>query len=373
MKYYITLIITLFFSATSFASQYIAIIDAGSSGSRLYLYEYEKTKSLPTIKTIYTKSIDIPLSFYKDTPQKAAEGVIPLLNSMMEFLKDHQINPKQVSIDILATAGMRLLPEDTQDAIYLQISNYVTQHYPVQLDDIGTLSPEEEAIFGWLDVNYLLNNFQNHSPTIGSIDIGGASMEIAFEDKTNNRNDTSITIDNQRYTVFSANFLGLGADEARKTMAFESNANTCYPLNYKLNDTMTGNFNQPLCKTLFTDVLKPYALKAKIPSTIGKSFIAYSNVFYLYHDLNIEKNPDQTTLDGQLQIMCTQTIEEINKNYAAINPKYRPFYCANGDYLSVLLYDTLELQGSQLTVTNKIGDETINWTLGAALVDILEN
>src|SRR5690606_35248812 len=110
--------------------------------------------------------------------------------------------------------------------------------------EITTITGKMEGLYAWLDINYLFKNFQNNTPTVGSVEFGGASTQIAFAlDKSNKLIDeVSIDINNQRYHVFSKSFLGLGINEARESMNADEQAHFCYPLHYK-----NGKFELASC------------------------------------------------------------------------------------------------------------------------------
>ena len=121
---------------------------------------------------------------------------------------EHGAKPASTDINLLATAGMRLLPEEKQQAIYSSIKSFLKNNYQFPVGEIKTISGKMEALYGWLDINYLLGNFKNHQATIGSIDMGGASTEIAFatEDESRPEDEIKIDINDKHYIVFSKSF-----------------------------------------------------------------------------------------------------------------------------------------------------------------------
>lgn len=378
MKQLLIAFILSLFSTMAFAddNHYIIMIDAGSAGARLYLYQYEEGghETIPVIKDIYSKSTEVAgLSFYENQPEKAGELLADLMSGATQYLQRNNIDPKTVSVNVLATAGMRLLPEEKQQAIYRNIVRYLKNHTVFALGDIRTIKPEEEALYGWLDVNYLAGNFQNHTPTVGSIDLGGASLEVAFESKmaaTVATTNSMVTVGGQSYPVFVKSFLGLGEDEARKAILASPAVGSCYPVGYTLNEIIVGNFNQATCKPLYETLLQQYSLTKQIPLVKGQRFIAYSSIYYRYHDFGIEQTPDRAILEEHIQSTCTNSMDQIKKNYPQIGEQYFASFCADGVFIDALLFDTLGLNGSQLTVTNRINQQVIDWPLGALLYSL---
>src|SRR3990167_775198 len=163
------------------SSHYAIIVDAGSSGSRLHIFEYNNTaKRVPVIKDIFSEATKPGLSSFAEHPEDASSSLKKLLDDATQALQQQQINPHAVTINILATAGMRLLPEDKQTAIYTNVINYLKNNYAFIIGEVTTINGKTEGLYGWLDINYLLGNFAPHQATMGSLDMGGASTQIAF-------------------------------------------------------------------------------------------------------------------------------------------------------------------------------------------------
>jgi Golgi apyrase len=87
---------------------------------------------------------------------------------------------------------MRLLPEDQRAAVLDSTCSFIRSNYGFYLPDcaerVRVITGEEEGLFGWIAVNYLMDGFDAHerdkdkgSSTFGFLDMGGASTQIAFE------------------------------------------------------------------------------------------------------------------------------------------------------------------------------------------------
>ena len=109
-----------------------AVVDAGSSGSRIYLYKTTPDESFVQIRQLFT-SKDAPhgLSWYDGTqgadsaPGNAgASGIQPLLSALNTYMDSNGIAKHQVSVSVLATAGMRLVDADTARHYMLNLSYF---------------------------------------------------------------------------------------------------------------------------------------------------------------------------------------------------------------------------------------------------------
>ena len=77
---------------------------------------------------------------------------------------------------------MRLVPTNDQTSLMNAVSEALKESgFEFSNGDARILSGEEEASFGWLSINYIMSTFERSAPTLGIMDMGGASTQIAFE------------------------------------------------------------------------------------------------------------------------------------------------------------------------------------------------
>jgi apyrase len=371
MKKIIAVLLCLF-TTTAFADQYQIIVDAGSSGSRLHLFQYDATQTVPVINDIFSESTKPGLSSFANNPQDAGASLKKLLDDATAQVKNKQINPHDVKISIQATAGMRLLPTDKQQAIYASVTQYL-QQYEFTVDRVETIPGKMEAIYGWLDINYLAGHFQDHSATNGSIDMGGASTQIAFVTNDTSKPDdmVTLTVGGQQYAVFAKSFLGLGQDQSRDKMTTFSGAENCYPTGYTMNPSQTGNFNYMNCTPLYGKIIEDNHVMDQIVP-IGKNiFTAYSGAYYTLNFLGADTNPTEANLYNRIMKVCTESWDQLKKDYPQVADKYLSTYCANGVYMKDLFFAAYNIRDNQMVVTNQINGKDIDWTLGALLFGLV--
>ena len=194
------------------------VVDAGSSGSRAYLYKWpDHSNDLNELLKIsplteingepMVKSVSPGLSSFSENPQNAFEYMRPLIQYAADRIppKNHQETP----LFILATAGMRLIEHDQQDAIITNVRNGISKHFDFHFPEgnLEIISGKQEGIYQWLAINYVLDKFDHggskdenivnmpdyddqvdegrnvylRPKTVGALDMGGASMQIAME------------------------------------------------------------------------------------------------------------------------------------------------------------------------------------------------
>jgi golgi apyrase len=89
---------------------------------------------------------------------------------------------------------------------------------------VRIISGEEEGLFGWIAVNYLMDGFSSggdERQTYGFLDMGGASTQIAFEPKDESRDLIPIRLrllngNDVTHNVFTTTWLGYGTNQARE-------------------------------------------------------------------------------------------------------------------------------------------------------------
>lgn len=159
-------------------------------------------------------------------------------------LFEHALNiiPKDAVADtpifLLATAGMRLLPDFERKELLSQTCSYARSNTKFLLPNcdlhIQVIPGETEGLYGWVAANYLLGGFDSPEEhdhgkghhTYGFLDMGGASAQIAFAPNATEaeRHADDLKLLRMRtlngaaaeYKVFVTTWLGFGVNEARK-------------------------------------------------------------------------------------------------------------------------------------------------------------
>lgn len=178
---------------------YRMVIDAGSTGSRLFVYSLQTDPSTtaaddntPLITRIGTRKTTPGLSSFLDAPPgAAAKSFMKLFDHALSIIPES--SHKTTSIEIVATAGMRLLSDSDQtsiyDALYLGLSNHYSDVLPtLSRSSISTLSGNLEGFYGLLSANYhagiisdqLVVKDGKEDEFLGALDMGGSSTQIVF-------------------------------------------------------------------------------------------------------------------------------------------------------------------------------------------------
>ncbi|TKC49123.1 hypothetical protein EI555_021597, partial [Monodon monoceros] len=237
---------------------YGLVVDCGSSGSRIFVYFWPRHNGNPhdllDIKQMrdrnsqpVVKKIKPGISAMADTPEHASDYLRPLLSFAAAHVPVRK--HKETPLYILCTAGMRLLSERKQLAILADL----VKDLPLEFDFLFSqsqaevISGKQEGVYAWIGINFVLGRFDHEDDaeapqelatgrrrTVGILDMGGASLQIAYEVPTS----TSVLSPQQEeaakillaefnlgcdvqhtehvYRVYVTTFLGFGGNFARQ-------------------------------------------------------------------------------------------------------------------------------------------------------------
>lgn len=370
MKQVFIFIICLIFSTIGFTNSlnYSIIIDASETGSRLHLYEYEKSQKLPLIKEIYTDFIDINLASFADSPQGAGTSLEKILNACDKKIK--QLGIEKVAMNVMGTANMRLLPEQKQIKIYDAVKNYIKEHYEFRIDKIETLSGKWEGIYDWLTANYLADIFQNKKSTFGILAVKNFSTEIAYElfHSTKRDDETNVVINGKNHIIYSKSFLSLGQDVIRDLINKDSLAYKCYTIGYPLKPDFKGDFDIPMCASIYNKELKKFPL---VIAPFKGKLIAFANAAKIFNFLSAETS-DRISFESRLFYTCTLPWDLFQLEYSDLPKSELPHICANAVYIDQLIYDGFKLASDQFWVTSHIDKQPLDWPLGMILYSLVQ-
>ncbi|KAI6008076.1 nucleoside phosphatase family-domain-containing protein [Pisolithus marmoratus] len=250
------------------ARRFGVVIDAGSSGSRLQIYSWEDPgvvlaekgdivrNTLPKVEKGVKEGEDwitkaepgpsessLCLSSFADNPEGVASYLEPLIQHAQSRIPP-SLEP-ETPLFLLATAGMRLLSPVQQARVLNAACQYLRSSSNFRIDgeskdgpcglSVQIITGEEEGLFGWIAVNYLMDGFtggKSEKTTYGFLDMGGASTQIAFEPADSDlRSDNEVLVDVRlrllggeevKHRVFVTTWLGYGTNQARERYVTET-------------------------------------------------------------------------------------------------------------------------------------------------------
>lgn len=346
-------------------SQYIAVIDAGSTGSRLHIFTYNKdaTNTPINITEIWSKKINPGFSTL-ETNQSTIDAY---MNSLFSGAPT-----QQMPIYFYATAGMRLIPQAKQKIYYQNVKKWFSQKTNWQLIEAKTITGDSEALYDWLSVNYHLNTLQSISThPIGVLDIGGASTQIAFQVPNNHTSQKGKLIEldlyGQHITLFVHSFLGLGQNEMAHQLLTST---SCFSDNYPLPDGSLGAGNALQCtqkiERLINGVHKAnQVIQPMLNNNPIDSWYAIGGIAYLAESKPFQFPMNQITTQELLQqandLTCHQQWDILSNEFP--NNEYIDYYCLLPAFYYALMVHGYGFSPMQ-TVNYVPSASNLDWTLG---------
>ena len=397
--------------------KYLAVIDAGSSGSRLHIYswreaDWERAERkgkglpldvLPSVEKGTWEGSELPWQVKIEPGLSSFAGRENELRAYLEKMFAHIIEVvpayaiPSTPVHILATAGMRMLPIDTQQAILAETCRVLREH-PFSTastssdglcgGQVRIITGEEEGLFGWTAINYLMDGFSN-STTFGFLDMGGASTQIAFEPDEHvsqepgagaaqvNHGMFDVTIrrldaTEVQHHVFVTTFLGFGTNAARERYVNKLAADTtshelsdpCLPkglrLAYDKHEAVgTGSFSECLVQQSplldrEAECFKPpcpfHGVHVPTIDFASNQFIGVSEYWYSAHDVfDLGGAYDYTAFQRAAQDFCASNWGELETKHA--QHEYRKqvtlsrlqMQCFKAAWVTTVLHEGLRL------------------------------
>lgn len=365
--------------------EYVIVVDAGSSGTRLHLFHLmnkehlEKNHAYQINESLSVKTTPGISSFVEDV-NGLEKNLRPIFDAAQEKLHEYSVDIKSVPLLFYSTAGMRLLTHDQQNKIYSKIRKILDQ-YEFNVADVKTIEGKTEGLYAWLSVNELSHGFSNET-TKGILEMGGASMQIAFElyDDNSNCKETDtiscVLIGGKIHKVFSVSFLGLGQNTALKAISDQQNAGTCYPKDYP-NIPNTNGFDFEECDRIFHTILDKAQVHDRVPKHEKNAhFFALSSFGYLADFFDITQPVKQSELTHYVKEKCSNDWDMMQAQCDAdqvCRETFRPYmhtYCVLGVYFNSILDQQYYkfTNDDVLYAQTKINGVEPDWPLGAALL-----
>ena len=118
---------------SSFSDEKFAIvIDAGSTGSRVHIFRFNTAGGALDLESDTFEQLKPGLSHYAANPTESAESLKPLLDKALATVPAEQ--HKTTTVEVRATAGLRLLPDGQADGILKAVRAFLKNSYPFKSD-----------------------------------------------------------------------------------------------------------------------------------------------------------------------------------------------------------------------------------------------
>jgi len=382
---------------------FACVIDGGSTGTRLHLYEFSHDLNNDSgpfrVEKETFKEVKPGLSSFAKEPEKAAESVGILLDAARAAI------PKSLwihtPITLKATAGLRLLPEDEADEILDQVDRKVTESgFLTNEDSVGMLSGTDEGVFSWFTLNVLVDRMKhivstNFGSAAAALDLGGGSTQLTFipsspEDAFKNVEEADyshiINIFGTDVKLYTHSYLGNGLVAARLGVSQDTRGSNgsdlkthCLPKGYNLEDwdyagsawkiSGTDEPSFENCLESTKAYVQERTAVREVPELVEKDMY----VFSYFYDRGVQGGLVPKT-DGNLGGMSTVGAYRVAAEKAcALKAEqfgiehWRPWQCLDLTYIYSLLHYGYGLpDNKELFLAKRLKKMEMSWALGAS-------
>ncbi len=376
---------------TKTASQYILMVDAGSTGSRLYVYKTDpaaaRKNHIPAITLIDKLKVKPGLSEWASQPK---EGAVKL-NQLLDFAKkivpaDQQ---KQTPIYVMATAGMRLKSKAARDRTMRDVAHMIKADGSFDFKEAMVISGQYEGLYAWLALNFLTDRFAPNSDRNGLLEMGGASTQIAFDlsekHKASKAHQLKRQIEKETYRLYARSYLYMGIDQTERLFGHPS----CYPANFQMDNGQVGDGN---CEQCINHLLEgfnslcenlecredggPHCIfkEDAPPISSSQQFTAVSAYYYLFRTLGQKESIRLSALKNNAMMLCGTDYEILVEDYPK-SKNYVHQYCLASSYYYTLFKKAFDfpIDQTNISIADEINGTDLNWTLGAVIDMLLGN
>ncbi|PWZ06567.1 putative apyrase 6 [Zea mays] len=400
--------------AASASARFSVIIDGGSTGTRAHVFVTGHDGS-PDLALSTVMRVSPGLSSFAADPARAGESLKPLIDFARDKIDGAGSAAGEAEVRLMATAGLRLLEERTQEAILASCRD-VLRASGFRFEDAWAkvIPGSDEGIYAWVAANYALGRLGGDpNRTVGIIELGGASAQLAFvsDEVLPPKLSYNYTFIETTYTLYTNSFLNFGQNAAQdsfhemlRSRGSSENAtlaDPCAPRGYSRNEEMmlrmsgasrstlenqyvdngTGNFTECISSSLL--LLQKGKEKCQyqqchlgstfVPELRGY-FLATENFYFTSKFFGLKKSSSLSDFMFSGEQFCNQDLSTLRKKHPNRSDEDFSRYCFSMAYIVALLHDSLgvSLDDKRIEYSNQVGDIQVEWALGA-FITLIQN
>ena len=213
---------------------YVVMIDAGSTGSRAFIYHVTEVRDFidnSTKSTVISRKVTSTkgkkciggLSTFADSaPVDIANYLSPMFVNASKVIPTAYHSTTQVFMK--GTAGMRLLPQEKQDRLWnvlcRELNRDARNPFTIKLENLGTIDGHSEAFFAALSANYIAKSIDGTlrrvpgTHMVGALDMGGSSTQMIIHQSTTTTNNENEPV--QQSDFWSHSWMNFGAEKIKE-------------------------------------------------------------------------------------------------------------------------------------------------------------
>jgi len=347
----------------------------------------------------------------KIDPANISTYLQPLLDYAYSLVPEKE--QKKAPIFLFATAGMRVIPIERQEAIIKEVRDTFSNsnfNFTYKEEWARVITGEEEGVYGWVTTNYLKDILFEHDAkdhVVGALDLGGVSLQITFLPKeTPKENMHVLTLPKNVFELYTYSFLKYGQDATTRALmdlsAFYANDTTtgevpeavdfpCHLSGYNetyvlpadgKNHTMVGTGDYALCSQYEKEIMQlnatcpvePCSFDGVYQPTLVGDFYAMSGFYYtasFFGIADVHSKTRAALFDEKGREYCSNTWEEVLEKYKDVDASLLKVYCLTSSYIYNVLVNGFGFDANNTNIyfTSDIEGTTLGWALGALIAE----
>ncbi|XP_076316787.1 LOW QUALITY PROTEIN: ectonucleoside triphosphate diphosphohydrolase 5-like [Tachypleus tridentatus] len=369
---------------------YAIVFDGGSTGTRIHVFTFSNsTETGLNLLDEYFQEVKPGLSSYAESPSEVASSIVPLLEKAKTVIPPELWSSTPLSLK--ATAGLRFLPTHTADAILDEVDKKI-KSYPFDASNgsVSIMNGDDEGIFAWYTVNFLLGHLSSGSHTVATLDLGGGSTQITFQ-PTNLEMLASIpteylvklNIQEKPAFLYTHSYLGNGLMSARLSILKSSSSGE------KSADGKTEILRSPCIHSLIMKSWQhggmEYLVMGLESGKYGFDACFERAKTFVGNNIHVAEEVKQRPMYGMSYyydravdsklidkddggvVLVGDFLKAAEKACSSDGDINMPFLCLDLTYIGSLLHNGFDLHLSkEITLIKKIKNFETSWGLGAA-------
>ncbi|XP_025769443.1 ectonucleoside triphosphate diphosphohydrolase 3 [Puma concolor] len=332
--------------------KYGIVLDAGSSRTTVYVYQWPAEKENDTGVVSQTFKCSVKgsgISSYGKNPQDVPKAFEDCMQKVQGQIPAHLHRSTRIYLG--ATAGMRLLRlqnETAANEVLASIQNYFKSQ-PFDFRGAQIISGQEEGIYGWITANYLMGNFLEDSPTKTSL--------------------INPCYPRNYLTTFTGGYI------------FDSLCTAdLRPVSYNPDDIITvgGTGDPSLCREKVASLFDFTACRDQEACSfdgvyqpkVKGTFVAFAGFYYTASAFNLSGSFSLSAFNSSSWDFCSESWSQLPLLLPRFDEVYARSYCFSAHYIYHLLvngYRFTEETWPQIYFKKEVGNSSIAWSLGYML------
>jgi len=383
-------------------AEYDLVIDAGSTGSRIRIFRMSEGRleqvTLPSKEEAAQLETEPGIASYASSLELAGPSLQGIVDAAAGVVPKAE-QPRS-RLWLMATGGARLMESSRIRRLLGAVAGYLSNssHSPFVFQSTQVMSGQKEAVYAFLAMNDLLGTLKGE--TVGVLDMGGASTQIAFEPQDMVlSNEFDLYVDDVRRSLYATSFPRLGLQSAldrfvEATVSAAGPGVAIVPVPcLNIGDRRTRNASGSVvalvgtgdaeqCSEAVLGLLKE-DLKCMLPSCalVGLAmspasgrYVAINAMFYVAYNMRMLGWDEEKVITPAEILAATRDFCRKGKAEIQAAPDAEWKYQRNSCFAGFLAYHLLREYGfsddnGNITFLRQVDGRHCDWTRGALLFE----